>query len=311
MNFRNSPEFHRIARAFPWTRDGRGVGDDAAWVGERGLFCCDAMAEDIHFRWDWSSPGDVGWKCVVANVADIVCTGGRPLHAVWSVGLAEHWTDSMFQELSEGALEACDATGVQLVGGDTVRCQGKGFVSLALWGELVEDRPWLRSGARIGDQLVLCGTLGWSAAGLAALESTLAAEKIFQPLVERHRRPLPPEWAMDSDFRRGVHAGIDLSDGLSSECEHLANSSGVQVVLEGSRLVADPLQMQLGQHLGRDPLDWILHGGEDHSLLLCVDPETTLPPGFSAIGRIESGAGVSVRTDGKMGSLTSRAWEHL
>lgn len=311
MNFRDSPEFHRIARAFPWQQDGRGIGDDAAWVGERGLFCCDAMAEDVHFRWDWSNPRDVGWKCVAANVADIVCTGGRPLHAVWSVGLAEHWTDSMFQELCEGAQEACEATGVQLVGGDTVRCKGKGFVSLALWGELVENRPWLRSGVHVGDQLVVCGTLGWSAAGLAALESGLGSEKSFAPLVALHRRPVPPIWEMPMEFRRGVHAGIDLSDGLSSECEHLANSSGVRIVLDQASLAAHPLQLKLGQCLGRNPQEWMLHGGEDHSLLLCVDPETTLPPGFSHIGRIESGTGVFLCQNGKINSLTSRAWEHV
>jgi thiamine-monophosphate kinase len=311
VNFRDSPEFRRIARAFPWNQNGRGVGDDAAWVGDRGLFCCDAMAEDVHFRWEWSSPRDVGWKCVVANVADIVCTGGRPLHAVWSVGMGEQWTDRHFQELSEGALEACAVSGVDLVGGDTVRCRGKGFVSLALWGELVEDRPWLRSGARIGDRLVLIGPLGWSAAGLAALESGLAEENSFAPLVALHRRPLSPAVAMEAGFRRCVHAGIDLSDGLSSECEHLANASGVRVVLDSSALVAEPLQIALGQRLGRDPVNWLLHGGEDHSLLLSVDAHAILPPGVAPIGAIEAGSGVWLRQEGEIRALTSRAWEHV
>ncbi|HNY30854.1 MAG TPA: thiamine-phosphate kinase [Fibrobacteria bacterium] len=311
MNHRDSAEFHRIARSFPWTTDGRGVGDDAAWVGERGLFCCDALAEDVHFRWDWSSPRDVGYKCVVANVADIVCTGGRPLHAVWSVGMGRDWSDSVFQELCEGALEACQATGVHLVGGDTVRCRDKGFVSLALWGELHDARPWLRSGARAGDQLVVLGSLGLSASGLAALHNGLDREEAFCRLVEVHRRPRPVGMDLPAAFRQAVHAGIDLSDGLSSECEHLARSSGVRLILDLAHLTPDPMQIALGQRLGFDPMEWILHGGEDHSLLLCVDPQAPLPQGVSRIGRIETGSGVWVSENGRIESLPSRAWDHV
>lgn len=308
----STPEFDAIASAFPWTRDAHGVGDDAALVGRRGLLCCDALAEGVHFRRDWSSFRDVGWKAMAQNVADILAMGGRPTEAVWSVGLGSDWTTRDFLALAQGAREACDRFGCRIVGGDTVRTRGGGFVSLALSGVLV-GRPWLRSGARAGDRLVLAGTLGLSAAGLdlhlagGANRSSLAAR--------RHRRPELPLEAFEALLGLGsrVHAAIDLSDGLSSECHHLALASGLALRVELTRLPRHPALGRAASILGAGASrveEWILDGGEEHSLLVALDPRAPVPEGCLEIGRFSAGEGVTLDSGEVLARLRPGGWTH-
>jgi thiamine-monophosphate kinase len=303
-----TPEFDRIARAFGWSTDPGRVGDDAALLPGGRLLCCDALAEGVHFRWDWSGPEDVGWKAVAANVADILAMGGLPDTAVWSIGMGADWGDEVFAGLARGALDACAAYGCALVGGDTVRCSAPGFLSLSLLGTLRARIPWKRSGARTGDRLVLAGTLGRSAAGLAALQAGASAE--WTDLVTSHRRPEPPFVLATSLFDLDIHAAIDLSDGLSSESAHLASASGTAVVLDASALAPSADQISLASRLGLDPMDWLLHGGEDHSLLLAVSPEVVLPGGILEIGRVEEGDGIWLQTGAGREALLPKGWRH-
>lgn len=305
-------EFDAIASAFPWTRDARGVGDDAALVGKRGLLCCDALAEGVHFRRDWSSFQDIGWKAVAQNVADIYAMGGRPTEAVWSVGLGADWTTKDFRDLARGALEACEHFGCTLVGGDTVRTRSGGFVSLALSGTLV-GKPWLRCGARAGDLLVLAGTLGLSAAGLA-LHQTSPGSRSLLP-ARRHRRPEPPREAFEALLALGprVHAAIDISDGLSSESHHLALASGLALRLDLSALPRHPSLARAAKVLGRPSSQvdqWLLDGGEEHSLLVAVDPRAALPEGVRAIGRFAIGEGVTLDSGDLLARLPPGGWTH-
>lgn len=307
-----TPEFDRIARAFGWDKDPAKVGDDAAVLPGRQLLCCDALAEGVHFRWDWSSPADVGWKAVAQNVADILAMGGLPTRAVWSVGMGSDWTDVIFAGLAKGAREACKAYGCELVGGDTVRCQGPGFVSLSLLGRQKSRRPWARSGARPGDLLLLAGNPGESAAGLAALSAS-ARGPAFRTVLLAHRRPTPPLREAVSLFDKPVHAAIDLSDGLSSDAHHLASSSDVRLVFERALLEPSKRLKTAARRLGNvDPMDWILHGGEDHCLLASASPtiEAHLPPGVSVVGRVEKGTGVWLEVDGRRERMTPLGWIH-
>jgi thiamine-monophosphate kinase len=305
-------EFDTIASVFPWTRDARGVGDDAALVGKKGLLCCDALAEGVHFRRDWSSFQDIGWKAVAQNVADIYAMGGHPTEAVWSVGLGADWSAKDFRDLARGALEACERFGCRLVGGDTVRTKAGGFVSLALSGTLV-GKPWLRSGAKPGDRLVLVGTLGLSAAGLALLQASSTTPTSIS--VRRHRRPEPPREGFEGLLGLGsrVHAAIDVSDGLSSECHHLALASGLALRLDLAALPRHPsLKRAAGLLEGDSTLvdGWILHGGEEHSLLVALDPRAELPVGSREIGRFSVGEGVTLVSGEVLAPLPPGGWTH-
>lgn len=305
-------EFDAIASSFPWTRDARGVGDDAALVGRNGLLCCDALAEGVHFRRDWSSFADIGWKAVAQNVADIYAMGGRPTEAVWSVGLGADWTPKDFRDLAKGAVAACEHFGCRLVGGDTVRTKAGGFVSLALTGALV-GTPWLRSGAKAGDRLVLAGSLGLSAAGLALLHAGVTSKTRIP--TQRHRRPEPPRAAFQRLLGLGsrVHAAIDISDGLSSECHHLALASGLAVHLDNARLPRHPSLAVAARALGAPGEridDWILNGGEEHSLLLALDRRAAIPEDCREIGHFTDGDGVTLDSGEVIARLPAGGWIH-
>jgi thiamine-monophosphate kinase len=305
-----TPEFDRIAEAFGWSRDPALPGDDAALLPGGRLLCCDALAEGAHFRLDWSGPADVGWKAVAANVADILAMGGVPDAAVWSIGMGREWDDRVFLEMCRGAREACEAFGCSLVGGDTVRCDGPGFASLSLLGTLAVERPWKRSDARVGDILCAAGSLGLSAAGWAALRSGRAEHPSAREPVSRHRRPMPPVEAALRLRELPVGACIDISDGLSSEAAHIATASGVRLVVERELLEIPPDLSAIGDLLGLDPMDWILHGGEEHSLLLTLPADRELPEGVRRIGRVESGAGVVLQADSGLIPLRLEGWVH-
>lgn len=309
MKHLSTPEFDRIARAFGWEKNPAKVGDDAAVLPGRQLLCCDALAEGVHFRWDWSSPADVGWKAVAQNVADLLAMGGLPTRAVWSVGMGRDWNESHFAGLAKGAKAACKAYGCELVGGDTVRCQGPGFVSLSLLGRQRSRKPWARSGAKPGDVLLLAGRPGLSAAGLA----TLSASAASTAAVAAHRRPRPPFQACLALFDKRIRAAIDLSDGLSSDAGHLAAASGVRLVFDRSALAPSPRLTKIARALGRDDAwDWVLHGGEDHCLLVSASPVVLkdLPEGVRVVGAVESGSGVWMEVDGKRRRMPPLGWIH-
>lgn len=313
MTHLRTPEFDRIAKAFGWSGDPSRIGDDAAVLPGRQVLCCDALAEGVHFRFDWSSPADVGWKAVAQNVADVLAMGAFPAKAVWSVGLGRDWDESVFAGLAKGAKAACKAYGCEIVGGDTVRTLDTGFVSLSLLGNLQTPKPWKRSGAKPGDLILLAGEPGFSAAGLAALSKGMASEPHLRRAVALHRRPKPPVEAVRNLFKAPVRAAIDLSDGLSSEIVHLSRASGVCMVLDQRNLPVSTALRKAARSLGiDDALEWVLHGGEDHCFLATAPKSirNALPDGIRIVGRVEAGAGAWLELDKTRRKVAPLGWVH-
>ncbi|MGH7265168.1 MAG: thiamine-phosphate kinase, partial [Candidatus Rokuibacteriota bacterium] len=158
-----------------------GVGDDTAaiaWPGGTLLLTTDTLVEDVHFRRATSTLRDVGAKALAVNLSDIAAMGGEPRYAVLALALPPRTPAAEVDELYAGLGEMAARYGVALVGGDTCAAPDRIVVTITLVGR-VEGRPLLRSGARPGDAILVTGTLGASAAGLAALD--------------RGPLPLPPE----------------------------------------------------------------------------------------------------------------------
>ena len=174
---------------------GLGIGDDAAaWQPRPGasvVATTDMLVEGIHFRLDWTSPRDLGWKALAVNLSDLAAMGARPGRGLVSVALLPGQAE-LVEELYEGMSELARLTGTRIVGGDTVRTPGPLVVNVALIGEADPDRLLRRNGARPGDLLVVTGAVGASAAGLDLLlradgESLAAAGGRATP-----RRASPP-----------------------------------------------------------------------------------------------------------------------
>jgi thiamine-monophosphate kinase len=255
----------------------------------------DLLVEGRHFRFDWSSPVDVGYKAAAQNLADIAAMGARP--SALLVGLSAPATlplevaDGLADGLRLGAL----AGRAVVVGGDVVRGEQLTLAVTAL-GDLQGLSPVLRSGARVGDLVVVAGRLGWSAAGLGLL----TAGERAGALVEAHRRPDPPYDLGPALGRLGATSLIDVSDGLAADLGHVARASGVGIELDLERL------REFGAPGVTDEQLW--SGGEDHALAGTVAAGfgTALPPGVRVVGRVVRGSGV--RVDGRP---VTGGWDHF
>jgi thiamine-monophosphate kinase len=255
-----------------------GIGDDAAavaWEGGTLLLTTDTLLEGIHFRRSTATLREIGAKALAVNVSDIAAMGGEPRYALLALALPPTLAVGDVDELYAGLLETAERHGVTLVGGDTCAAPGGVVLSVTLVGR-VAGAPLRRSGARPGDAILVTGTLGAAAAGLAVLERGPGAvpPALAETVVRPHRVPTPR--VAESGVIRAsgwATAMIDLSDGLATDLGHIAAESGV-----GARIDVDALPLSDGTRaiagaLGADPVGWALSGGEDYELLFTAAAE--------------------------------------
>lgn len=261
-----------------------GPGDDAAVLRVRKghvVVSTDVMVEGRHFRRDWAEAVDIGHRAAAQNLSDINAMGGR---AQWlTVGLAApaDLPAAWAVDFTRGFAEECALVGAGLVGGDLSRAD-QVVISVTAIGACTVA-PVLRSGARPGDVVALCGRQGWAAGGLAVLGRGFRSPRV---LVEAYRRPEPPYAAGSQAADAGASSLIDISDGLLAEAGHLASSSGVSLdISTASFEIPEPL-VAVGAALGADPLQFILGGGDDHALLATFPAGAALPDGWSRIGTV-------------------------
>src|SRR3954447_16206162 len=218
-----------------------GPGDDAAVLRVRAghvVVSTDLMVEGRHFRRDWASASDVGHRAAAQNLSDINAMGGRATSL--TVGLAAP-ADLPVQwalDFARGFADECAKVGASVVGGDLTRAD-EVVIAVTVLGACTES-PVLRSGARPGDVLALCGRQGWAAAGLAVLGRGFRSPRV---LVEAYRRPEPPYDARPAAAKAGATSMIDVSDGLLAAAGHLAEASGVAIDVRTDAFeIAEPLQ---------------------------------------------------------------------
>jgi thiamine-monophosphate kinase len=270
-----------------------GPGDDAAIVKALDGYVVattDMAIEGIHFRRDWSTARQIGQKIAAANLADLVCKGARPTALLVAFGAPPDLPTSWALELTVGLRDEAARVGASIVGGDTARSE-KIVISVAALGSLDGRSAVLRSGAQVGDLVVLVGTTGLSAAGLALLNS--ADAESHEDLRRAHRTPHVEYEAGLALAMSGAHSMCDVSDGLLADLGHIAESSGVKARIDPSKLNLSHL-LDAGTRLGIDPLVWSLTGGEDHAFVATISPSATLPDGVRVIGEVVAGAGVEV-----------------
>jgi thiamine-monophosphate kinase len=140
-----------------------------------------------------------------------------------------------------------------------------------------------RAGARPGDLVAVRGRLGWSAGGLAVLSRGFRSPRV---LVDAHRRPQPDYAAGPQAAMLGATSMIDISDGLLADLAHVARGSGVAVQLEIEAFDIEQPLKDAAAALGRDPIDWVVSGGEDHALVATFPSTAALPKSWCVIGRV-------------------------
>jgi thiamine-monophosphate kinase len=255
-----------------------GLGDDAAavsWGGETLLLTTDSLLEGVHFRRSTATLREVGAKAIAVNVSDIAAMGGEPRYALLALALPPSLAVAEVDELYAGVQDMARQHGVTVVGGDTCAAPGGIVLSVTLIGA-VAGAPLRRSGARPGDALLVTGTLGVSAAGLAVLERGQGAPPpaVVAAVVRPHRVPTPR--VAESRLIRAsgwATAMIDLSDGLVTDLGHIAAESRVGARVDVDALPVSEATRAVARTLGADPLGWALSGGEDYELLFSAAPD--------------------------------------
>ncbi|GAA4559246.1 thiamine-phosphate kinase [Pseudonocardia xishanensis] len=284
-----------------------GPGDDAAVVAQpdgRVVACVDVLVEGVHFRLDWSRPEDVGRKVVAANLADVAAMGAAPTGLLVGLVAPADTPVATLEGLADGMWAEAQVVGVGLVGGDVAAGPAL-MISVTALGTLEGREAVLRSGARPGDQVAVCGRLGWAAAGLAVLTRGFRSPGT---VVGAHRAPEPPYAAGPAAALAGATAMIDVSDGLLADLGHVAEASGVGISLERKAFEVPERLVEVGAALGVDPMEWVLTGGEDHALAATFPAGAALPEGFTPIGLVVEGSGVTVDGEEYAGG---GGWEHF
>ncbi|MFN0150493.1 MAG: thiamine-phosphate kinase [bacterium] len=302
MNLRDVGEFGLIERIRARVGAPRGelrvgIGDDAAVIDAPRtgpiLVTTDAYVEGVHFRRDFSSPRDIGWKAAAGALSDIAAMGGRARHLFLALGAPPETPLDVVDGLLDGLLELANRYDVVLAGGDTVSSPDRILVSLTAIGETVaaseasagsaggtegtaSAAPILRSGARAGDVLFVTGSLGGSLAGLTLLLEARAsgdAPSVLDALA-RHRAPEPRlrEGALLAT-RFHPTAMIDISDGLASDARHLAVASGVDLRIDLAKIPVAACAADVAARLGRDAKQMALASGEEYELLFTASPD--------------------------------------
>lgn len=303
-----------------------GPGDDAAVVRvESGdlVATTDLLVEGVDFL-SGTDPEALGRRVLAVNLSDLGAMGASPEFFLLSIAFPPRLGDDFPLAVTRGALSLARAFGASLVGGD-LSAAPVTVLSVALCGR-APGRPMLRSGGQRGDLLFVSGYPGRAAGGLELARRRNAGAKVsllspgHEELLRAYRDP-EPRIALGLELsRRGLaHAAIDLSDGLGVDAGRLARASRLRAVIEKDRLPVSAALAAFAAEEGRDPLDWILGGGDDYELLLAA-PEGALSSVLALgtprvpvtrVGYLEEGEGAVLRGSNADRDIASLGHDHF
>jgi thiamine-monophosphate kinase len=308
-----------------------GVGDDAAVIdhfGRQTVITTDLLLEGIHFDLSYTPLKHLGYKAVVVNVSDIYAMNATPSQIVIGLAFSNRFSLEALDDFYAGVQAACQAYGVDLIGGDTSTSQRGFVISITAIGEVAPDSYVKRDGARVNDLVCVSGELGGAFLGLTLLERE---KKIFeetgaQPDLEGQAyivgRLLKPEARKDiieyfTESEIIPTSMIDISDGLSSDLLHICKQSNVGCVLYEDKLPFNEEAKEFAYKLPLDPTACALSGGEDYELLFTVGQgdfeKIKGNPSLSIIGYITEASGGKnlITRGGNKHPLVAQGWNHL
>ncbi len=267
-----------------------GIGDDAAVVARPQapvVITTDMAVEDVHFKINWSSAFQIGRKVAAANLADIFAMGGKPKYLTVAMAATGNEELTWMLDVARGIFHEAEIVGAKVVGGDLSRSQ-KVVISITAIGEC--ERPLLRSGARVGDEIFISSLPGWSAAGLTALQNGMVGSELGFAISE-HQAP-SVDYDNAEQMAKNANSMCDVSDSLLIQSGQMAEASKVSFEIDGEALKAHPdfAELLAVANLLEIPVfDLILSGGEDHVFMATGSGVKGFP-----IGRVINGSGVKL-----------------
>ncbi|MCQ2957706.1 MAG: thiamine-phosphate kinase [Candidatus Gastranaerophilales bacterium] len=256
------------------------IGDDTAYLEELGIVVTtDTLIEDVHFRLKTTTPLDLGFKSIAVNLSDIASDGAIPAYAFISLSLPDYCDEKFVEEFYKGMNELCVRHGVTVAGGDLTKAD-KLFINISLIGKTEGLSPARRNNAKVGDVVIATGFYGTSKAGFEILENEEKFAEAFPDVIlerfkEAHRKPEPHLGfgRIILQNSKTTPAMMDTSDGLADALFKIAQSSKVEIEVNENLIPIDNDLKEVAKIINAEPLDWILFGGEDYTLVATVDEE--------------------------------------
>lgn len=280
-----------------------GIGDDAALVhnahGPDTLVTTDLLMDGVHFDLASTDAQLIGRKALAVNLSDVAAMAGIPRAAFISLALPKTGGQALAEAVHTGLQALAQEFDVVVAGGDTNTWSGPLVICVTLLAEPSGAGPVLRSGARVGDLVVVTGALGGSLAG-------------------RHLRFVPRvREALSLHTTVDLHAMIDVSDGLATDLGHVLRASGFGAVIEAGAL---PIHDDVDPRMNPEQrIERALGDGEDFELLFTVNPEdarrllsaSPIEAPLSVIGEITASREFLLRrSDGRTAAVQHLGWEH-
>ena len=312
-----------LRRRFPTGPGVRiGIGDDAAVLRASGgrdlVVTTDLLIEGQHFLRRSHLPRAVGWKALARSLSDCAAMGARPRWALVALAFPVSTPAKWVREFFEGVGALARRFGVSVAGGD-LSAAAQIVADVQVIGEVRHGQAVLRSGARPGDVLVVSGTLGMSGLRhLCHLRDVLSADEVVIRASRAYYLPEPRvKLSLALARRYSPTAMVDISDGLSTDLNHLCESSGVGARVYEEKIPAVAVPATLARRLRATGLQLALNAGEDYELLFTLPkararrlPRTLAGVPLTPIGEITRGRRVLLVDEaGRERRLPPRGWD--
>lgn len=237
-----------------------GPGDDCAVFDNGFLITTDTLLEDTHFKLQYSSYYDIGWKALAVSLSDIAAMGGVPIGATVAIQIPETLALTQVEELYRGVYALADKYDVAILGGDTVRSDKLGINTTVVGKAL--SLPILRSGARDQDDIWLSNQIGLAQLGLDSFENNQNIQyRIF------HQRPEPRlELAKYLAENKVANSMLDVSDGLFQDLMHICKASSLR-----ASLVLEKIPSAISYLENPELLLKLCASGDDYELLFSAN----------------------------------------
>lgn len=284
-----------------------GIGDDCAAINVSSdrmcLITTDMLVDGTHFDLKKCSLQDAGRKAIACSISDVAAMGCQATVAVISICFPNHTTERFAKELYKGIWDVADKYNIEIVGGDIISGDSPLCISVTMLGRDDGLKPVLRSGAKVGDMILVTGTLGGS---------LLGKHLRFEPRLKEGL-------ILNKNFT--IHAMIDISDGLTADLNHILEESRVGAILYEGQIPVAEAAVKMAEKSGNTPLYHALSDGEDYELLFTlskgqgkkiVESSLFTKGTFSCIGEVVKNNGIQMKfSDGKTRRIKPRGYEHL
>ncbi|BDQ32537.1 thiamine-phosphate kinase [Pseudodesulfovibrio portus] len=289
-----------------------GRGDDCAVLKADKDYCVssDLFLEDVHFRRDYFSPADIGYKALAVNISDIAAMGAKPVAFTMDLMAPADVDDDFWREFLKSMSMLARQNDIVLAGGDLSRADRIG-VSISIFGVSGSTGFIRRGNCSYGDILFTIGDIGLARAGMMSLEAVgEKARETLPAAVMAHLRPKPKIMIGTLLNAAGVKALMDVSDGLARDLPRLLGPDlGADLTLDASMLNSNVITF--AETIGIDPVEFAVLGGEDYALLGAVSPfeagKAESVPGFTRIGTVTRTPGITLNGQ----PFTAEGFDHF